>query len=308
MTADLLRHLPAEGEFCYPDWTVIGKEIRETVPAGGQRRMWQTVAHEWASRLRRQLGGQYRVAESERFLLLSDAPDRQPEEALQFFEEVLTAMAEDVPPLPDDEGRKCLVMMFSQADDYFRYIARYYPGEEFPTSGAACLEQDGYLHIVLQMQDESSYDAMFVHQMTSACLRHLPIPRWLGSALVMRMEEVLLGASTVSLNPERFALHKELWNEKSIQLFWSGESWFDPALSSLGYDVALILWHDIEIDQGAPPAVIKEFIASASRDDAGEAACQKLFRTGLGDLLRNFLGEGDWKPQPELWAKAEEAP
>lgn len=305
MNEELFRHLHEKGSFCHPDWDAIAAEIDEKVPSGGRSRIWKIVAHEWAERLRRQLGGEYQLTESDEFMLISEHSEKDQKEALRFFEEVSAAISEDLPEKNGEHYGRTLVMIFSQPDDYYEYISYFYREGEFPTSGGICLYRDGYMHIAILMEEGASYEAVFVHEMTHGFLCHRPVPLWLNEALALRMEEVLLGNSTVSLNPERFALHKELWNAETIQEFWSGASWQQPDLGSLSYDLALIVWHDLEVEQKAGPKLIKEFIDKARWDDAGQVACREVFGVELGALVTAFLGEGNWEPRPEVWGDAD---
>jgi len=42
------------------------------------------------------------------------------------------------------------------------------------------------------------------------------------------------------------------------------------------------------------------FIMEAHVEDAGEAACHTCFELSLGDLVMDFLGEGEWAPDVRL--------
>ena len=84
--------------------------------------------------------------------------------------------------------------------------------------------------------------------------------------------------------------------------FWTGESWEIPGDSfELSYNLTQVLWRKIEADLAAPRSEILQFILDAHFDDGGEAACQAIFDLSLGDLVMDFLGEGEWAPTPNEW-------
>jgi hypothetical protein len=45
------------------------------------------------------------------------------------------------------------------------------------------------------------------------------------------------------------------------------------------------------------------FLLDSHFEDGGEAACQAVFDLSIGDLVMDFLGEGEWAPMPNKWSK-----
>lgn len=196
-------------------------------------------------------------------------------------------------------------MMFASIDDYYGYITYFYPEGNHPMSGGVCLSGEGYLHFALPTTDHLSYRTVVTHELTHGCLGHLPIPTWINEALAMRMEQLICGSHSFQLDQETFEKHSAHWNAETIQQFWSGESWGLPGDSfELSYNLAQILWRKIEADLAASRHVILMFIMSAHFEDAGEAAFHAIFDLSLGDLVRDFLGEGTWTPKPTKWPKS----
>ncbi len=116
------------------------------------------------------------------------------------------------------------------------------------------------------------------------------------------MEQVICGSSTFHLDQEIYDKHTAHWNEKTIQQFWTGESWKIPGDSfELSYNLAQVLWRKIEVDLSAPRNGILQFVSDAHADDGGEAACRAIFDLSLGDLVMGFLGEERWAPEPTKW-------
>jgi hypothetical protein len=44
----------------------------------------------------------------------------------------------------------------------------------------------------------------------------------------------------------------------------------------------------------------KNFLQNANYSDSGEAAFNKVYGKSLGQIAGIFLGDGDWKPKPEI--------
>lgn len=118
----------------------------------------------------------------------------------------------------------------------------------------------------------------------------------------MRMEDAVCGSGNVVLDGELHDRHLAHWNGDSIQAFWTGESWDVPGdIFELSYNLALVLWRKIETDLAPSHEQVVRFIIEAQAIDAGEAACRAAFNTSLGDLVADFLGEGEWTPRPDTW-------
>ena len=194
--------------------------------------------------------------------------------------------------------------MFEDLDDYYEYLCYFCKDDEQPMSGGVFLQGEGYLHMAFPTFDNRSYLSVFAHELTHACLSHLPLPLWVNEALAMRMENFVCGTSTFEMDPEILARHREQWNPQTIQQFWAGSSWEIPGDSfGLSYSLAQVLWRKIEVDLRSRSDLLLEFVGASDCLDGGESACQKAFGVGLGDLVADFLGEGDWAPKPEKWGK-----
>lgn len=301
----LTEHLPIRQGFCHPDWESISYHIENKLPEHEWNSAWEVVARAWIERIRAKLGGDYQVYETANFLVLSEAPTRVIRDACQSYEESLKRILASLDGVASDDGfGKHVVLMFASLDDYYGYIMYFYPEGEHPMSGGVCLGGEGYLHFAFPTTDYSSYRTVLVHELTHGCLGHLDIPAWLNEAVAMRMEELICRSDIFHIDQEVYEKHEAHWNPETIQQFWTGVSWEIPGDSfELSYNLAQVLWRKIEVDMAAPREAILQFVAHASIDDAGEAACQSVFGIGLGDLVMDFLGEGAWQPDPEAWGR-----
>ena len=118
----------------------------------------------------------------------------------------------------------------------------------------------------------------------------------------MRMEAMLAKPVDLAYDLEIFERHRQHWNAETIQEFWAGISWNIAGDSNeLSYHLAQILWRKIEKDMEAPQFAMLGFAADAVFEDAGQASCQKHLGVDLQDIVEDFLGEGNWAPDPSKW-------
>ena len=302
---DISTHLREKKGFCHPNWEAIGKQIEKSVPSLNWNSAWEQAARQWTERLCDKLGGAYHLYETANFMIISEAPDRVMLDAGRFCEKALVRILSALSGVALDEGYgKHVVLMFSHPDDYYQYTSYFYADGEHPMSGGVYLSGEGYAHFAFPATDYSSYRAVLVHELTHACLSHLPLPTWVNEAMAMRMEDAVSESQSLSIDREKYDRHAKHWNSRTIQQFWEGESWEIPCDSfELSYNLAQVIWRKIEVDLGAPRQAVLEFVSSADEKDAGEAACKAAFDVSLGELVGDFLGDGDWGPKPDLWLK-----
>ncbi|MBK1828876.1 hypothetical protein [Haloferula rosea] len=292
--------LVVEQGFAYPDWDGIARHIESTLPESGWGAAWEKVAHQWLEHLRQHLGEAYQVHETSNFLILTSAPGHIAEDAKQSAEASLSQILRHLDGSASDLGYgKHVVLMFAESGDYYQYVAHFHPDGDVPMSGGLCI-QSGYTHYAFPTYDHNGYRTVLAHELTHACLSHLPIPAWLNEALAMRMETAVTGDSIFYLDREIFERHLHHWNEETIQQFWSGAAWQIPGDSfELSYNLAEILWRKIEVDLNASKDQVTSFINAATYEDGGESAFRATFALGLEELAADFLGDGPWAPRPE---------
>jgi hypothetical protein len=140
-----------------------------------------------------------------------------------------------------------------------------------------------------------------VHEFAHACLAHLSIPRWLNEGLAVMVQTHITGLSYNQYDLDKMhddlQGHASLWNERTIQDFWSGDSFSNTEENHLSYDLAYRCVGLLAKDEAA----IRKFIPEANTTDAGEAAALKHYGKSLGLLIAEFLGQGDWSPKPDRW-------
>lgn len=303
MLPDFHQHLHMKDGFCYPDWNTISDIIENNVSELEWNSAWLHVARLWVERIRDQLDEDYHIYETPNFLILSQASKRIANDICKSYEESLKQILLNFDGVASDAGYgKHVVLMFGSIDDYYGYLYYFYPDGDHPMSGGVCLSGEGYVHFAFPTTDYSSYRTVLVHELTHGCLGHLPLPTWVNEALAMRMEQSICETATFHLDQEIYDKHIAHWNEETIQEFWTGESWEVPGNSfELSYNLAQILWRKIEVDIGPPRSEILDFISKVHFEDAGESAFHEIFDLSLGDLVEDFLGNGNWEPKPKQW-------
>ena len=301
---DISQHLQIEEGFCYPDWWAISDLFEASVREPDKNAAWVYAAKKWLSLNAENLNSDYQLHTTDNFIVLTNAPKRVAADTCFFCEYALKEIMAKMEGVASDVGYgKHVVMMFSNEDDYYRYISYFCPDGDHPASSGMCLH-GGYDHFVFPSMDHSSYRTVAVHELTHICLGHLPLPTWVNEALAMVMEEIICGSDVFHLDRESYDEHMTHWNHETIQQFWSGISWTIPGESSdLSYNLAQILWRKIETDMSACRDEIVKFVVHSDWKDGGETSFQRVFDLSLGALVEDFLGEGDWTPKPHLWPK-----
>jgi hypothetical protein len=88
--------------------------------------------------------------------------------------------------------------------------------------------------------------------------------------------------------------HRSYWNEDNIQEFWAGATFWVPGESTeLSYSLAEVLV-SLLLEKGKP---LENFIQAANWSDAGQDAALSTLEEGVDNLVVEFLGPGNWRPQ-----------
>ncbi|MCG8600502.1 MAG: hypothetical protein MI807_10205 [Verrucomicrobiales bacterium] len=261
------------------------------------------MARAWAEEICECSGTNYAVSESKNFLIVSALPKRLIRDTSKFLDRSLLAILKNLEGVANDSGYGMhVVFVFDTIDHYYNYISHFHGEGVHPMSGGMCITSSGYTHFAVPATDLSAFRSPLVHEMTHVLVEHLPLPIWLNEALAMRMEEEICRSPVFHIDREIYDKHAAHWNAETVQQFWSGGSWEIHGDSfELSYNLAQVLWRKLESDLRAPRSELLGFVADSNWSDGGESACQNRFGISLADLVRDFLGEGDWTPKPEMW-------
>lgn len=211
-------------------------------------------------------------------------------------------LLEGLARFPEEE--RSTLIAFDHGDDYYRYVANYYPDEgEFAFSGGMFIDA-GCPHFVAVLNDLWVLEPVIAHEMTHFALAHLSLPLWLDEGLAVNTEHrISTSQQHHTRTVELLGQHREFWNDSTIQEFWTGKSFHRPDEGqALSYDLARAMVDLVGRDWGA----FVSFATSARREDGGAAAAHDALGLDLGDLAAaaiNAKQKGRWTPRPDVWER-----
>lgn len=258
----------------------------------------------WLLRVRDSLGGAYRLETQGRAIVLSSLEMNVARSTLGFMTKTprrIMTVLDGVAAFP--EWGHDILIVFDDDETYYRYVSHFYEeAGEFAASGGMFIN-DGCSHFVTMKSDLRVVEPTIVHEMTHACLSHLPIPAWLNEGLAVNTERRLSPPSVPDLlTPHQMhAKHKAFWDAARVQEFWSGKSWLRTDDGNmLSYDLARILVSEFAADWHA----FRRFTLKADTSDAGHAAALEHLNIDLGAAVCAVLElepDGSWRPAPDRW-------
>lgn len=287
-----------------PDWRAVGDWIMSMPDTATQADAWARAELAWLAHLQAALGPHYHLSRHEYALMLSPLEPRVAAATVRFMTTTLTRIGR----LLDGVARKPewgsdILIVFEDEDTYYRYVSRYHPEDgEFAFSGGMHIDF-GCSHFVTVEAALHAIEPVVAHEMTHACLRHLPIPAWLNEGIAVNTERRLSPSGAPPYTPAQLHwMHRRFWNETTIQEFWSGASFLRPDDGNLlSYELGRILVEQLSRDWDGFAA----FVNQARLDDAGQAAAATAFGIDLGRAV-TALFEVDttasWSPDPARWA------
>ena len=294
--------------FHRPVWQRIGGHIDANTPEEDRPEAWNEAVRQWVLKLRDDLGGSYQVLTSEAVLLLCDCEPEAAARLLEFSGRTAEVILKLLPGIAwNDAVARDVALAFSDEDDYYQYVAYFYPEGEHPRSAGAFLGGD-VPHLALVSHHEQYACETIAHELTHHSLAHLPLPTWLNEGLAVTVDRAV-GVNREPMMDEDLAeQHKAYWNEANIQEFWAGTSWHNAGEGfTLCYSLAEVLVHLLKEDRLGFLA----FVSRAHYDDAGQTAALECLGTNLGDAVGTFLGPGNWRPYRKamvaLWGNGERA-
>ncbi len=295
----LKEHFTFHENLPRPNWENIYKHADEHFGKEDQNSLWSNVARQWMHELSASLPKGYKQTETSDFILLSDQTQRYNKTFSRYLEKCRRHLLSTLSGIANDEGYgKHVVIIFGDIDRYYDYVSYYGPQEGTYGLSSGMYLNYGYGHFVFPNTDLDNAEPIAAHEMTHALLSHLQLPTWVDEGLAVNMEAAICGYPSPPLNHHMFAKHQAFWGEDEMQEFWRGESFSRPDKGQeLSYQLARILVTNLAENYDA----FVEFANTAERKDSGEAAIEDIFDISLGDMIANFLGEGEWWPKPETW-------
>jgi len=304
----IAAHLHRHEGFPILDWPAVHAWV-DSLPAPQRPTAWLDAERAWLAHVREALGVHFRVDESKRALLVSSYEPNLAAATLKYLDHTLDRVVrvlEGIARIPD--SGKTIMIVFDDVDAYYRYVSYYYPDDgSYAFSGGMCIAE-GCAHLVTVKADLSVVEATIAHEMTHACVAHLPLPAWLNEGLAVNAEERITGRRTFRETPDELRRkHRRFWDAARIQEFWAGDSFYrtdDGQL--LSYDLARIMVDELAADWPA----FTRFALAADRADAGAASAQAQLGVELGAVACALLErprKQAWAPDPQHW-RQEAAP
>lgn len=285
------------------DWEAITHWIAHLPDPAEHAKAWGTAERAWLDHLCVALGPDFRVREDGTALLLSNLDPVVAQATLSYVNKSLQRILHVLGGVAEIPGwGHDLVIVFKDEESYYRYVAHYYPdGGEYAESSGMFIEA-GCGHFVTMAADLLALEPIIVHELTHACVRHLPLPRWLNEGLAVNTEQRLSpGANPRPDLPRLHARHQSFWNAERIQSFWNGQSFFEVGPpNELSYDLARLLVAHLAADWTS----FRDFALQSSHEDAGAQAANDCLDVALGALVCALLdreSSPDWEPTPAQW-------
>ncbi len=301
----------------YPYWERIEGWIVDHVPAGDFDEGYNMALRRWMQRLAENARCRLTTAESPHFIVLSPYEKSGRQWVLRAAEEARQAIFDSLGALTWAQrwGKHPVLVLPERL--YARYISHYYDGDYMGRSAGVMIPVGGCVHIAMVAPQNEQFDSSFrrvlAHELTHDALCELTLPRWLDEALAMHFEDRLGGGEwTIEdrLGPHfevigtRAILRefKDWWTEERMQGFWSGELWnSEEDEQAFCYEMARTVFRLLRQAVNNAPGPFRAFVEDADRKDGGEAAAVQHLGLSLGDLAAEFLGPGDWEPNPVIW-------
>lgn len=289
-------HLVYDLDFPHPDWGVIDGAIGE-VEEAQRPALRRRVVQEWLAILRDHLGGDYRVAENDRVVLLSELSEARAREEISFIEKsiekVRDCLGPNAKPLNDDRQ---IILVFSEEDDYYAYISHFFPDGHFGLSMGVQIRL-GFEHIAICRVTFKFHDTL-VHELGHVLLSHLGLPQWVEEGIVQQLARYVLDQPPMEMYTEVSRSFAQAWHWHGLAAFWDGSAFSRPDdLCWHAYQLAELMTRQMN---RRDEAAFDQFVAEAQAADAGEAACRKHFGVSLIVLVEQLLGSGPWLVPDEL--------
>jgi hypothetical protein len=248
---------------------------------------------EWLTLLRIHLGGSYALRENERAFLLSEQPDTAATATLGYIERTIATLTDAL------EGNaqkhvvgKHVVLIFTEEDDYYSYISRFFPDGHYGLQGGACV-QTGEIHIAIN-GIKPNLEEVLAHEFVHDLLVHLRLPLWIEEGIAEVLPKYVLDQAAHVLPNNMWASLVQHWHWYGLSDFWSGESFQRPDdLAYYSYKLGEALVRSMNAEE---PRKFNNFLRGARRVDSGESSCQAHFGLSLIHFVQQVLGPGPWFP------------
>ncbi|OGB24466.1 MAG: hypothetical protein A3I66_10675 [Burkholderiales bacterium RIFCSPLOWO2_02_FULL_57_36] len=294
----IANHLTSHHGLPVMDWVPVQSWVDAIASEELQAQAWTAAEQAWLLHFRAALGAKYQLMQSGTAALLSPLDKNVAVATLEYMNRTLRRITTVLEGVAEVAPRGLdLLIVFEDDERYYDYVSHYYPDAgEFAFSGGMFIDA-GCGHFVTVQADLRSVEPVIVHEMTHACLSHLPLPLWLNEGLAVNTEQRLTGKPGCIYTPQQMRVkHLAFWGESEIREFWSGDSFARTDDGNLlSYDLARIIVEQVAKDWSQ----FKNFVLAADWHDAGAAAAVEYLGISLGDIVSSLLekpNSSGWEP------------
>ncbi len=289
--------------FPIPDWPTVQGWVDSIPNEHARAQAWCDCEQAWLQHMQVALGAGFHLRTQGSALLLSSLPGHVADATLAFVNKTVTRIVRALDGVAEVAvGGYDILIVFDDENSYYRYVSHCYPEEgEFAASGGMYINH-GCGHFVTVKADLRAVEPVIAHELTHACLDHLPIPAWLNEGLAVNTEQLLCPPLPTAVNLQQLkARHRKFWGPKEIQEFWSGASFLrSDEGNTLSYDLARILVRHLAADWDR----FRPFALEADLADSAAAAATKHLGVDLGAAVCAALElepDSSWSPDPKAW-------
>lgn len=300
---DLRAALVTASGFPVVDWAAAQRWVDSVPDEAAKAAAWSSCERAWLEHLRASLGNDYRVRLQGSATLLSTLPAHVADATLAFVNKTVQRIVRVLDGLAAaPEWGHDILVVFDEDESYYRYVSHYYPETgEFAASSGMYINR-GCGHFVTVKADLRSVEPVIAHELTHACLSHMPIPAWLNEGLAVNTEHRLCPPTGAMVDPrQQHARHRKFWGPEEIQEFWSGKSFLrSDEGSELSYDLARILVSQFAANWSR----FRQFALAAQLSDGAAASAETHLNVDLGAAVCAVLErehDPSWTPRPEAW-------
>lgn len=290
-----------------PDWDRIHDWVERLPVESDLHFVWTEIAAKWLGMVADHLQDNYSLWESEHFFIVCNRTKPDSEKLTRYCEKARKRIIELLGRVTLDEGLgKIIVLIFSEVDDYYDYVADWYPDEGEFGASAGMFVTGYYPHILVHAGPSLQCHATIVHELNHFLLKHLPLPLWLNEGITQIVEEEIAGSPKGDPDDEILRKHARWWTPDTIQEFWEGSSFSAPDdRQQLSYDLAQRIVARL---LNKFPSTFATFLQSANHDDAGDIALWTTCRYSLSQAVSDLLGNQDWNPKPFSQGNSQSGP
>ena len=284
------RHFTDRFGFLRPNWQTIATEL------GDGASLTDAMAVHWLEHLVAHRGAGARLRRGEQFHLVELPAGPDNEHVLRWAEQHRAEILRHLPGIAEPMPLPLPLLLFAEVDDFVSYYADFTPDnspDEIAGAGGMFINV-GMPHIAAPVNFDA--EAMLAHELTHACLSHLPLPLWLNEGFAVAMEQLLMRRPQQPTT-EDLAEHRRTWDAETIQWFWSGRAFRAIDTQRLAYQLAPLIARGLSRNY----AKLQRFANAAHANDAGEAGSRAVYGRGIAELVVPVLGPGPWAPAPDRW-------